>query len=720
MEGLTTAKGSSADRRNAEDEARIDDFETRILENAIIHSRRLLSNETIIKFRDELHEAVEFARRAHEGQFRKNGDPYIYHPLSIALDISSSHMADPTTIYACLFHDILEDTDVDPAVIAERFGQPVLRVVEGLTKIKNQKIESFDKFFQLSLRYPRILFIKIFDRFHNMRTIHHLPVEKQKRIARETLDIYHKICDRLALTDIADQLELLCCQVLFPEQVENYSQRVKSLTRRHRQDLDEVERKIRTATAEHGIRLVSTNEYWRPFLRKDRYDDVTLSEVFRLNLLTEDREDIYRLLGRINELFIHVRGSIHDFVSSPKYNNYRSLDVDVVHKGVKVPIGITTVDFNTFNRKGILTYGFSDDRAMNLEYMRHLESYLKSETHFRDLEKVFAHHNPEEITVISKDGQPFDMERSSTALDFAFKIHSEVGQRASYAVIDGRKVPLDTRLDDGDMIRIVTSETHVLTPDHLNWCSNLKTKRAIASFLNRRNRDRAEAMGLRFLEKKLFAYHIDTRRFWGVFDAAQGRDRRQDTVLGLFNDREGVEALLVDLGLIDEKKINEIRALEENFLRRMGLRLIGKSRSAVTLEAEYRDDLLLLCPHCVPTLKDNPIAVFAGDRLHVHRSNCSTLKDVPRRKHFPLRWLDSGEKRGGTVEIRTKDVYGVFNTISSAFRQAKINIAEHTGKRSVDGAVFRIRIDETDADRLSKLLEILRGTSEVNEIELRH
>jgi len=241
----------------------------------------------------------------------------------------------------------------------------------------------------------------------------------------------------------------------------------------------------------------------------------------------------------------------------------------------------------------------------------------------------------------------------------------------------------------------------------------------VGQYLNRRNRERAEAMARRFLEKKLFAYHIENEAFWGVFHTRRDKEHLQETLLGLFGDKDSVEKLLLDFGLLTQERLDEIRSMEENFLRRMGLRFLGRNRSAVTLEAEYRDNMLVLCPVCVPTLKDNPLAVFEQDRLHVHRGGCPVLAEALSARQFPLRWIASEEKRAATIEIRADDVYGVFSRISSSFRQARVNIVEHTGQRILDGAVFRIRVEETTGEFLSKLLESLRTMSEIKEIEVK-
>lgn len=703
----------------AEIDARIDDIVTEILENVIIHSRTTFSNNDIIQFRDELERAVSFMKRAHDGQFRKSGEPYIFHPMNVALDLSVNHMVDPVSIFGSLLHDVVEDSNISRQQIREAFGSEVMNVVDGMTKIKNKKIESFDKFFNLSLLHPRILYIKIFDRLHNMKTIDSLPPNKQQRIAKETLDIYFKICVRLSLMDIADTLELLCHQVLDPEKTVQYAERVKELKRDLRPSLDKITGKIWEMGRKISLPLVSLDEYWKPFVDYHGYDHMMPGDAFRLRVIVNDRYSAYTMMGVINEQFSHVRSSIYDYISTPRNNNYRSLDFEILYGNTKIPVSITTQEYHVFNRKGILTYGFSEDAAKNMEYMRHLETYLKEETDFRDIENVFAYHNPEEITVISKDGKPFDMERNSTALDFAFKVHSEVGLRAVNAVVDGKPVPIETKLTDGDMIVINTAAEPVADNSSLEKCSNLRSRRLIMNYLNRRARTAAAQYAQSYLERMLFRYQVDVDDFWRRFRNRYSEAEQSAVLLGILENRNNAEKLLLDMRVVNKERIDNIRMMEANFFNRI-TSIFSSRPKALFVRVPFLDFSVGHCPVCIPALKDNCIGVFQENRLVIHRPGCARMEGLAQEKLFDLKW--KADKPNATfsvlLEIIAEDEYGLGNRVTTAFHKAHLNMVELAGRSVQDAAVFEVKVETTTSERISRVLEKLREIRNVREIRI--
>jgi len=716
----TTAQTSEPfpDRPADDVTARIDDIITDILENIIIHSKTTFSDEEIVRCRTELMEAVQFVHNAHLGQFRKSGEPYIFHPLNVARDISANHVVDKVSIFSCLLHDVVEDTKFTPREIRDRFGKDVFHVVDGLTKIKNKKIESFDKFFSLSLKHPRILFIKIFDRLHNMKTIGSLSKEKQARIARETLDIFYKICIRLSLMDIADEMELLCNRVLQPEKVRKYEERVRELKKDLRPAFDEIEDRIWSLAKEASLPLISLEEYWKPFVDHFSYDRMMASDAFRLRVILRERASVYTMMGFINEVFTHVRSSIYDYISVPRYNNHRSLRFDMLHGGWKIPLSLTTEAYHRFNRKGMLTFGFSEDTAKNMLYMRHLEAYLKEDGDFRDLERVFAYHNPEEITVISKNGAPFDMERVSTALDFAFKIHTEVGLRAESALIDGKAVPLETRLSDGDQVTINTAEKPVVTRAYYEKCRTIRGKRLVTAYLNRQARRAISQYARNFLEQMLFRYQVDVDDFWYRFGHRYSEHEQEALLLGILEDKGRCERLLVEMRVISEKRIQDIGMMEQNFLNRLGAWFSTRSRPQF-LRVPFFDSSVYHCPSCVAVMKDSCIGVLQDNRIAIHRAGCVRIEEMPPGKLFPLKWKDGPDtERTHAMTIRTTQEYGVDNRIASAFNKVRVNIVEFMGRSDQDGQIYTVKLEKGPADKISRLLERLREIRAVREIEI--
>jgi len=323
------------------------------------------------------------------------------------------------------------------------FGEEVAETVEGLTKIKEHKDESYDKFFSHTINNPRVAYIKIFDRLYNLRTLEHLSAAKQLVIANESMDIYHKLCIRLCLLDIANEIEHLCASFLYPDKFNLFSARLGEIREEAAQVIDIFKMTILERCHENDVRIKKIRVQWKPFLDIRDYRFMHIPNVLLFKFVVDSVENAYKMMWLINSSY-KVAGNIEDNISVPMFNNFRGVSYTVVVDGVKLPLLITTDRFNEFNRKGILVYGsFSKDTEINRKLMEHLQEYLVNESNFMDVNTLIPFIEKDDMQVFAKDGKTvIELKKGSTVLDFAFKIHSDLGLKADYGVVDGIRVGL--------------------------------------------------------------------------------------------------------------------------------------------------------------------------------------------------------------------------------------------------------------------------------------
>ncbi len=379
-------------------------------------------NRTYPEIYEDVNKTVEYASSAHKDQWRKSGEPYIFHPLNVALIAAETGMVDKVSIDSCLLHDVIEDARVGRDEIAGMFGEEVAETVEGLTKIKEHKDESYDKFFSHTINNPRVAYIKIFDRLHNLRTLAHLAADKRVVIAGESMDIYHKLCVRLCLLDIANEIEHLCASYLHPDKFNAFSKRLEEIQTEAAQVIDIFKMYILERCYENDLRIKKIRVQWKPFLDIPDYRFMQIPNVLLFKLVVDSVENAYKLMWLINSSY-KVAGTIEDNISVPRFNNFRGITYTVVVDGVKVPLLVTTDRFNEFNRKGILVYGgFSKDTTINRKLMEHLQEYLVNETNFMDVKTLIPFIEKDDMQVYAKDGKTIiDLKKGSTVLDFAFQ-----------------------------------------------------------------------------------------------------------------------------------------------------------------------------------------------------------------------------------------------------------------------------------------------------------
>src|ERR1700732_5365962 len=472
--------------------------------------------------------AYDFSLKYHEGQSRASGDPYLVHPLEVALVLAEMKM-DPVAVAAGLLHDSVEDTSVTIVEIRQEFGEQVAHIVEGVTKIskidfatrEEQQAENLRKMMLAMVDDIRVVLIKLADRLHNMRTLEHLPSDRQHKIAEETLEIYAPIAHRLGMGKIRGELEDLGFRFLDPR---GYEQVEKSGTARRKKGeafLAKMQQTISDKLKEAGIQARVENRIKRLFSihKKLQRQHISVDQVYDLcamRIVTRSLQDCYAVLGIIHNLWRPVPGRIKDFIAMPRPNFYQSLHTSVITEdGTPFEIQIRTEEMHKMAEEGIAAHWKYKDGPVSaqdeqrLAWLRQVVEWQRDgrePQEFLSTLKVDLY--PEEVYTFTPKGKVVVLPRDATPIDFAYTIHTEVGHTCIGAKVNGRMVPLRYKLHSGDIVEILTQPGHKQRHDWLRLGKSSRSRNKIKHWLNVHQRERAIEIGRKLIEKEARKYRI--------------------------------------------------------------------------------------------------------------------------------------------------------------------------------------------------------------------
>lgn len=666
----------------------------------------------------DVRKTVDYAARIHKKQTRKNGEPYIFHPLHVALIAAENGMVDKISIDSCMLHDVIEDGGVSRKEISELFGEEVAEIVEGLTKIRMHKAESYDKFFSHTVHNPRIAYIKIFDRLHNLRTLWPHSPSKQMIIAEESMEIYHKLCIRLCLTDIANEIESLCAPVLYPDKFDQFSARLQQIQKWSGDIINSFKMNVLEKCHENDVKIRKIRVQWKPFLDIPDYELMQVPGVLLFKLVVDSVENAYKMLWVLNTSY-KVAGDIEDSISVPRFNNFRGIQYTVIVEGVKIPVLITTDTFNEFNRKGILVYGsFSNDTEINMKFMKHLQEYLTDESNFLDIKTLTSFIEKDEIQVFAKDGKTMiDLKKGSTVLDFAFKIHSDLGLRADYGVVDGVRVGLRHQLQNGNIVHVYTKNEVTATEEYLRKCVTPKAHRVLKKYFETARIEAVFNVAKEYLEKNLSLFHVDSKVFWEKLHEACPTEREiLDRVLETLHDIHNIENMLIEFNLIDGVTLSAYRKKGESLFRILNIFSVGQK--GLPVEVDFMDIHYLPCPYCIPTFHNGPHrGVLEDTKFIVHSGNCQKIKDFPEERIFPVKLRKTKQIESEIyMVIETDDVSGITHAISSVFKNT--NLEMFNVENDHVKALYRLAFYQKSPQTVSSYLDQLRKIHEVRGITI--
>src|SRR5262252_1821534 len=466
--------------------------------------------------------AYEIATERHRDQLRRSGDPYMTHLLEVAHILADMRM-DATTLTAALLHDVVEDTEFPVSRIQERFGEETARLVEGVTKIgrlnmlapEARQAENVRKMLLAMVNDVRVVVVKLADRLHNMRTLNFLPAEKQQRIARETLDIYAPIAHRLGMGLIRGELEDLAFSYLEPEAYQELQKTVVTKRKEFEVFLTELQDAIRKRLEENGIPAVVDGRVKRLYSihQKSLRQHRTVEQIYDLlavRVITDTIRNCYAALGVVHQVWRPVPGRFKDYIAMPRPNLYQSLHTTVIHSGQTFEVQIRTQEMHRIAEQGVAAHwrykdgkDTSDADDQRILWMRQLIEWVKDmeePSEFMSTLKVDLY--PEEVYAFTPKGKVLALPRGATPVDFAYAVHTEVGNQCIGAKVNGQIVPLRHRLSNGDVVEVLTQKGHVPSRDWLTFVRTSRARSKIRHHINFIERGQATEVGRRLLERE--------------------------------------------------------------------------------------------------------------------------------------------------------------------------------------------------------------------------
>src|SRR5688572_649890 len=481
-----------------------------------------------------LRRAYVFSAFEHKGQLRHSGEPYLVHPLEVADQLADMRL-DVVAIAAGLLHDIVEDTQTPIERIRELFGADVAHVVEGVTKLgaipfsssEERQAENFRKMLLAMVDDIRVILVKLADRLHNMRTLHHLPEERRLKIAQETRDIYAPIANRLGMSKIKNELEELAFKYLEPRAYESLRSRVEARRRAAEGMIEELKKNITAKLTDAQVPVIHIDgRIKRLFsihqkLKRQKIDLDQVYDLVALRIVTQSIKDCYAALGIIHQTWSPVPGRIKDFIAMPRPNGYQSLHTSVVsERGFPFEVQIRTAEQHRIAEEGIAAHWKYKEGRLGAnrdeQHFLWLRQLLEWQQEVRDpqefLQNLKIELYPEEVYIFTPKGEVKSLPRDATPVDFAYAIHTDVGHQCVGARVNGKMVPLRTRLRNGDIVEILTTPGHKPSRDWLNFAGTSRARNKIRHFIHAEEKTRSIELGRRLVDKEARRFGVDRAR----------------------------------------------------------------------------------------------------------------------------------------------------------------------------------------------------------------
>ncbi|EEB85186.1 RelA/SpoT family protein [Roseobacter sp. GAI101] len=688
---------------------------------ALVRAYNPKSNEKHIRL------AYDYGQQMHEGQFRHSGEPYFTHPVSVAAILTEQQLDDATIITA-LLHDTIEDTKASYAEVEKRFGRDVAELVDGVTKLTNLQLnstetkqaENFRKLFMAMSKDLRVILVKLADRLHNMRTIKSMRPDKQIQKARETMDIYAPLAGRMGMQWMREELEDLAFRVLNPEGRQSIIRRFITLQRETGDVIQRITGDMRLELEKAGVevevfgRAKKPYSIWRKMQEKEQSFS-RLSDIYGFRVITTSDDECYRALGTIHRRWRAVPGRFKDYISQPKTNGYRSIHTTVSGRdGKRVEVQIRTRQMHDVAETGVAAHWSYRDgvRSRNpfavdpVKWVAQLTEQLDSEEDHEDfLEAVKLEMYADQVFCFTPKGEVVKLPRGATPIDFAYAIHTRIGSACVGAKIDGMRVPLWTRVKNGQSIEIITAQGQTPQVTWLDIATTGKAKTAIRRSLREVDRARFVSLG-RELARSAFE-QINKNATEKVLRTA-ARNLRLD----------GPEDLLARLGSAELTGSEVVQAVYPHLQPKPGEQ-VDRKRAVVGLEPGQSFDR---APCCQPLPGERIIGItYRGKGVTIHAIDCERLaafEDQPDR-WLDLRWHEGPHPAayGATLDLTIGNGAGVLGRICTLIGQSQANISNlEFLDRKPDFYRLLVDVELRDIAHLHSLMPTLEAESEVAEI----
>ncbi len=686
-----------------------------------------------------IQKAYEFSEKAHSGQIRRSGDPYIIHPLGVAAILAELHL-DLASIATGLLHDTVEDTQVTLPDIEKNFGPTVARLVDGVTKISLMKFrnthekqgENIRKMIVAMGKDVRVVLVKLADRLHNMRTLNHMPPDKQARIASETLDIYAPLATRLGINAIKIELEDLSFRYVFPEVYYSLAQKVAKKKREREKYIEDVKKILNVELDKRTLIKFEVagrpkhlwSIYRKMHTRSIDYEQVFDVLAFRVNV--NSVAECYEVLGLVHSLWKPIPGRFKDFIAMPKNNSYQSLHTTVIGPGAeRIEIQIRTYEMHLIAEKGIAahwqykeTSDEGDVDQENLKRFNGLRELIREHQTTTNPDELLENFKTDlfdnEIYVFTPKGDVKEFPEGATPIDFAFSVHTDVGNRIVSARVNGKMVSIKHRLKSGDTIEVITSKTQQPSKDWLKSCITTRAKSKIRQFVKTEERKRAYDLGKEMLDKYFRKAGMSIQRAlekpeFETFARDQGCGNAEDVFVKV--GYGAITPAIVMAGLKIEVPTGKEAPKEDGYIKKAFQAAIGKKKQTASLiRVDGLNDVLVRFAKCCNPIPGDSILGFItlGRGLVIHRADCSKTFELDQARRMDVEWSGSqAPDTGRTVSIRvlSHDTPGLLKSMSEVFATHAINILNAQARTTKDlKGICTFDVSIRDTRQLSEVM----------------
>ncbi|MCL4470862.1 MAG: bifunctional (p)ppGpp synthetase/guanosine-3',5'-bis(diphosphate) 3'-pyrophosphohydrolase [Gammaproteobacteria bacterium] len=678
---------------------------------------------------DQIEAAYRLSKSAHAGQFRKSGEPYVLHPLAVAGILAGWHL-DAQALIAALLHDVMEDTAITKGEISEKFGKPVAELVDGVSKLDKIEFqteahaqgENFRKMLLAMARDVRVILIKLADRLHNMRTLAAMSQEKRQRIARETLEIYAPIANRLGLNNVYDELEDLSFFHLYPNRYEVLAKAVKAARGNRREVVSKVQEAIKQKLKDCNIEATVTGreKHLYSIYKKMQEKSLTFSEVFDIygfRVIVKDVPTCYLTLGSLHQLYKPIPGKFKDYIAIPKANGYQSLHTTLFGPfGTPIEIQIRSTEMHKIAEAGVASHWLykSGDASINeMQQKTHnwLQSLLEIQSESGDATEFLEHIKvdlfPDEVYIFTPKGKIMALPRGATAVDFAYAVHTDIGNRCVAVKINYELMPLRTELNNGDRVEIVTAAHANPNPSWLNYVITGKARSHIRHFLKTRQYDESAALGERLLNQALRALQVKPEEIseaqWEkLLRECSGKTRQE---------------ILADIGL--GKRLNLV---------------VAHHLLAVTETAEERkhvaigpitirgtEGMAVQFANCCRPIPGDPIigCINKGQGLIIHTHDCpvAAKNRDDTDKWLDVEWDPDAPRKSYDVNIKlvVANQRGVLAKVAASIADAGSNI-DNVSMEEMDGSAYTNMLFTLQVENRVHLANVIRNLRKIAEV----
>ena len=695
--------------------------------------RKYLEADEVARVRS----AYEFGDEAHAGQNRMSGEPYIHHPLEVAGILSEMHM-DYQALMAAILHDVIEDTPTAKNEIQRKFGKSVAELVDGVSKLTQIKFESredaqahnFRKMLMAMSNDIRVILVKLADRLHNMRTVSALPPDKRRRIARETLEIYAPIAQRLGINSIRLELEELGFASLYPMRYRILTEQIRKARGHRKEIINKIRNALKRRLRQEKLhaQVIGREKHLYGIYQKMRSKGLSFHEVhdvYAFRIIVDNVDTCYRTIGTVHNLYKPVPGKFKDYIAIPKSNGYQSLHTVLFGPfGVPIEVQVRTREMDEVAEQGIAAHwlykigGLNDRRSAHKRAREWLKGIIEMQTTAGNPQEFLEHVKvdlfPESVYVFTPKGKIIELPRGATAVDFAYAIHTDVGNSCVGVRIDRRLAPLGTRVNTGQSVEIITAPGAHPNPAWLNFAVTAKARSNIRHYLKDLKRNEAIALGKRLLNRELETLELKLDEL--------GSEKLSE-ILTEYHLAD-LDELLSEIGLGNRMAPLVARQMTGDASTSESRRNNGKG-SLPPLMIRGTEGMVIKFPKCCLPIPGDPIRGFvtAGSGIVVHTQTCPNVTEY---RNHPEKWVNVEWEKNidadfpTNIRVDVTNQRGVLATIASTIANQDANII-HVGTSDNDERYTTLKfvIEVRDRQHLAQVMRRLRSHKHVSRISRR-